>query len=148
MIAVTEKKETGRRAKKPSRASAFFPSSTLEISGGYAANMTLGFVDIPASRSSTTFVSVAYLSKLTAKGRDFLFRSPQTCIHHYSDEVWSHEIPALGIRGHGATEKESLANLARDLEACWLDIAQANDDELTRDARDLKARLLSAVAAS
>jgi hypothetical protein len=53
--------------------------------------------------------------------------------------------PALDIEGYGADELEALESFADQFGSTWHSIALATDAELTRDAREIKKRMLKLV---
>jgi hypothetical protein len=61
------------------------------------------------------------------------------------DGVWTCESAPLGILAFGASEDRALRSFAEDFAALWDHIAQAPDEELTRDAIRLKQALRDAV---
>jgi hypothetical protein len=53
------------------------------------------------------------------------------------------EVPELNVVVAGASEEEALRELCADILWLWREYGLANEEELTGDARELKARLLA-----
>ncbi len=59
--------------------------------------------------------------------------------------MYWHELQDLGILAAEKDEMESLAAFALEFSSCWFNIALEDDSALTRDARQLKKKLLNLV---
>lgn len=59
--------------------------------------------------------------------------------------MYWHELPDLGILAAEKDEMESLAAFALEFSSCWFSIALEDDRALTKDARQLKKKLLNLV---
>ena len=59
--------------------------------------------------------------------------------------MYWHELPELGIVAAEKDEMESLAAFALEFSSCWFNIALEDDSALTKDARQLKKKLLNLV---
>ncbi len=54
-------------------------------------------------------------------------------------------IPPLGILAYGSTQEDARDAFTTEFASAWGQIGQEDDSNLTRDARNLKKRLLSLV---
>jgi hypothetical protein len=59
----------------------------------------------------------------------------------YTDSVWSCEFEPLGILAFGLSRRNAVTGFRADFAACWHDIAQEDDANLTTDAIHLKKKL-------
>ena len=64
------------------------------------------------------------------------YREGNLCIHEYKP---------LGISAYGRTQVESRGAFAEEFSSCWHWIAMEKDAQLTKDARQLKSKLLDLV---
>lgn len=86
------------------------------------------------------------VESLSYNGQTFHLAEPLSLSVRHEDSWWMHEHDELKIFAHGTTIAESLAQFALQFDAAWTYIAQADDEQLTEDAQELKQLLLSLVA--
>ena len=76
----------------------------------------------------------------------FRLRRPIEIEVSRKEGMYWHELPELGIVAAEKDELESLAAFALEFSACWFSIAEEDDARLSKDARQLKKKLLNLVA--
>jgi hypothetical protein len=86
-----------------------------------------------------------FLMRIVYDSRRFRLREPIRVESNFSEGIWVHEFPPLGIHAFGASRAESLKAFRMDFAACWDLLASEKDENLTGDAQDLKAKLLALV---
>jgi hypothetical protein len=74
--------------------------------------------------------------------RVFLLLRPLTVRRHRERGLWIHEVRPLSILAYGPSIETSWESLCMDVATLWDVIANERDEELTGDARNLKAKLL------
>lgn len=75
----------------------------------------------------------------------FRLRKPIEIEVSRKEGMYWHELPDFGILAAEKDEMESLAAFALEFSSCWFNIALEDDSALTRDARQLKKKLLNLV---
>ena len=86
-----------------------------------------------------------YWNNLLYHNRRFHLRQPIQITPVFHEGVWVHEYEPLKIFAFGHSRHESLHAFKMEFSACWDQLAQEEDNNLTEDAQDLKRLLLSLV---
>ncbi len=86
-----------------------------------------------------------YWSNLIYDNRRFHLNQPIQINPVFHEGVWVHEYEPLRISALGHLRHESLQAFKMEFAACWDQLAEEEDDNLTEDAQDLKKQLLAIV---
>jgi hypothetical protein len=84
-------------------------------------------------------------SEIEYEGAHFQLRRPFSLRAGFQDAIWFIGFPELGISGDGATFSEAWRTFRMEIAATWDHLVHEQNERLTSDAQDLKARMLSAV---
>jgi len=90
---------------------------------------------------------VVYLREIVYAGRRFRLKRRLWIKVASEDGVWYAENPTLGIIAYGDSVADALDSFQEDFSVLWEEIAQAEDHELTVEARRVKAFLREIVEA-
>lgn len=83
------------------------------------------------------------LTTIRHRGMTFRLREPVAVREEIVDGMWVLESERLHILAYGDTRQDALSSFQEDFADLWRYIAQAQDEQLAEDARQLKATLLA-----
>jgi len=124
----------------------FVPGSLVEVEGRATLDDRGGVIRIEEILDARAIQLVPlFWQRVIYGNRLFRLKRPIQVAVDFQDGLWLHEFEPLGIVAYAPTRAESLDAFRADFTACWDEIAQEEDANLTRDAVALKGRLLDIV---
>ncbi len=118
------------------------PGSLVEVEGRAILN-DRGDIDNIAQVYDVTQVEPIMpltWTRVDYANRRFLLSEQIQIRQAYTDGVWSCEFEPLGILAFGLSRRAAVTHFRTDFAACWDDIVQEDDKNLTADARQLKKK--------
>ena len=86
--------------------------------------------------------------RIRGKDREFILKKRLHAVLSYEDGLFFVEDERFNILGYGPTRREAVRAFQRCFEFLWHEYAEADDRELTSDAKRLKETLQSIVESS